>query len=108
MKSVLFTGASGFLGNNILSYLQMQFDVKTMGLSPEDTYNVNIATTVPVLNHTFDVVLHAAGKSHVIPKSKEEEKLFFDINYQGTVNVCRALESSGIPKAFIFISTVAV
>src|SRR5690554_1597785 len=108
MDKLLFTGASGFLGYNVLPYLQMQFDVKTMGLSPRDTYNVNIATTVPVLNEKFDVVLHAAGKAHVVPKSKEEEKLFFDINYQGTVNVCRSLESSGIPKAFIFISTVAV
>jgi len=108
MDNLLFTGASGFLGNNILPNLQMIFDVKTMSLSCTDTYNVNIANTVPVLNESFDVVLHAAGKAHVVPKSDEEKKSFFDINYQGTVNLCKALESSGIPKAFIFISTVAV
>ncbi len=108
MKKLLFTGASGFLGNNILPNLQKQLEVKTLGLSSKDTYNVNIANSVTSLNESFDVVLHAAGKAHMVPKSKEEEKLFFDINYQGTVNVCRALESSGIPKAFIFISTVAV
>lgn len=105
---LLFTGASGFLGNNILPNLQMQFDVKTMGLSKNDTYNVNIANTVSVLNESFDVVLHAAGKAHMVPKSEEEKKSFFDINYQGTVNLCKALEFSGVPKAFIFISTVAV
>ncbi len=108
MNNLLFTGASGFLGNNILPNLQIQFDVKTMGLSHTDTYNVNIANTVPVLNESFDVVLHAAGKAHMVPKSEEEKKLFFDINYQGTVNLCKALESSVVPKAFIFISTVAV
>ena len=108
MNSLLFTGASGFLGNNILPNLQMLFDVKTMGLSPSDTYNVNIANTVPSLNEYFDVVLHAAGKAHMVPKSEEEKKLFFDINFQGAVNLCKALESSGFPKAFIFISTVAV
>lgn len=77
-------------------------------MSYADTYNVNIADTVPTLNESFDVVLHAAGKAHVVPKSGEERKLFFDINYQGTVNLCKELELSGIPKAFIFISTVAV
>jgi nucleoside-diphosphate-sugar epimerase len=108
MDKLLFTGASGFLGNNILPNLQMLFDVKTMGLSRTDTYNVNIANTVPSLNESFDVVLHAAGKAHMVPKSEEEKKLFFDINFQGTVNLCKALESSGFPKAFIFVSTVAV
>lgn len=106
---LLFTGASGFLGSNILPNLQMMFDVKTMGLSSSDTYNVNIANTVPVLDEPFEVVLHAAGKAHMVPKTEEEKKLFFDINYQGTVNLCNALESSEIiPKAFIYISTVAV
>lgn len=108
MKSILFTGASGFLGHNILPLLEMQYEVKTMGLSPSDSYNVNIASAVPNLTDKFDVVLHAAGKAHMVPKTPEDEKLFFDINYQGTVNVCKALETSGVPKAFIFISTVAV
>lgn len=30
------------------------------------------------------------------------------MNLQGTKNLCAALEKSGIPQAFIFISTVAV
>ncbi len=29
------------------------------------------------------------------------------MNYQGTVNLCKALEQSHLPKALIFISTVA-
>lgn len=34
--------------------------------------------------------------------------MFFDVNLQGTKNLCAALERKGIPRAFIFISTVAV
>jgi len=34
--------------------------------------------------------------------------LFFDVNYEGTKNLCKALEKSYLPKAFVFISTVAV
>jgi len=105
---LLFTGASGFLGTNLKPLLRNDFEVKTLGLTDEDDYKVNIAYSVPDVDIHFDVVLHAAGKAHIVPKSEEEKKLFFDINYQGTVNLCRALEKSGLPKAFVFISTVAV
>lgn len=108
MAKLLFTGASGFLGANLKPLLRNDFEVKTLGLTDGDDYKVNIANSVPDIDIHFDVVLHAAGKAHMVPKSEEENKLFFDINYQGTVNLCRALEKSGLPKAFIFISTVAV
>ena len=47
-------------------------------------------------------------KAHVIPKTEAEKQLFFDVNYQGTVNLCTALEKVGVPKSLVFISTVAV
>lgn len=105
---LLFTGASGFLGCNIKPILQKNYNVQTVGLTPIDDFQVNIAIEKPEFDSRYDVVLHAAGKAHVIPKTKAEEQAFFDVNYQGTVNLCQALEKSGIPNAFIFISTVAV
>ena len=105
---LLFTGASGFLGSNLKPLLKQKFEVKTLGLTDSDDYKVNIATTIPELDKSFDVILHAAGKAHVVPKTEEEKKLFFDINYHGTINLCKALEKYRLPKAFIFISTVAV
>jgi len=104
---LLFTGASGFLGHHIKPLLQNSFEVKTMGLSRQDDYNVNMATAVPDIRESFDVILHAAGKAHIVPKTEEEKKSFFEVNYKGTVNLCKALESN-LPKAFVFISTVAV
>ena len=106
--TLLFTGASGFLGNNIIHLLNGTYNIISVGLSPQDTYLVDIATDIPTFTDAFDVVLHAAGKAHSIPKTEEEKQLFFDVNLQGTKNLCTALENSGIPKAFIFISTVAV
>jgi nucleoside-diphosphate-sugar epimerase len=105
---LLFTGASGFLGSNLKPLLESEFEVKTLGLTEIDDYKVNIANSIPEIDTQFEVVLHAAGKAHMVPESDEEKKLFFDINYQGTVNLCKALEISGAPKAFVFISTVAV
>lgn len=105
---LLFTGASGFLGNNISSLLKEKYDITTIGLTSQDDYKVNIAIDAPVLNGSYDLVLHAAGKAHSVPRTTEESNVFFDVNLQGTKNLCVALEKSGIPKAFIFISTVAV
>ncbi|MBW9276899.1 NAD(P)-dependent oxidoreductase [Bacteroides fragilis] len=105
---LLFTGGSGFLGNNIYPLLKKKYVIETVGLTLEDNYNVNLAWEIPNLTGTFDVVFHAAGKAHSTPKSELEKQAFFDVNLQGTKNLCAALEQSGIPKAFIFISTVAV
>lgn len=106
--TLLFTGASGFLGNNIYPLLKHDYVISTIGLTPQDTYLFNLAKEVPFLNKSCDVVLHAAGKAHSVPKAEEEKQSFFDVNFQGTKNLCTALENVGLPKAFIFISTVAV
>ncbi|GHU02536.1 UDP-galactose-4-epimerase [Spirochaetia bacterium] len=108
MKSILFTGASGFLGMNILPMLNEIYDVSTLGISSQMTYNINLAEQIPVLNKRYDIVLHAAGKAHSIPKSPKDAQVFFDVNYQGTRNLCEGLEKSGSPYSLVFISTVAV
>lgn len=106
---LLFTGASGFLGYNIKPLLEQQYEiVHTVGLTSLDNYTVNLAKDVPILSQRYDVVLHAAGKAHSVPGTEEEKQVFFDVNYQGTVNLCKALEKAGIPRSIVFISTVAV
>ena len=107
-SSLLFTGATGFLGNNILPLLQEKYDVDTLALDENANYNVNLVKDDIILRKKYDIVLHAAGKAHVVPKSDAEIKLFYDINLEGTKKICEALEKSRIPKSFIFISTVAV
>lgn len=108
MTKLLFTGASGFLGYNIRPILEKSYDVQTIGLSDDDDIKFNLAKEVPPINTHYDVVLHAAGKAHIVPKTEVEKQAFFDVNYQGTVNLFAALEKAGIPKALVFISTVAV
>ncbi len=109
MNKLLFTGASGFLGHNILPVLNKKYEiVHTIGLGQEDDIKVNLAKEVPPINTHYDIVLHACGKAHVVPRTPEEEKAFYDVNYEGTRNLCKALEKVGSPKAIVFISTVAV
>lgn len=109
MKKLLFTGGSGFLGYNIRPALEREYDVvHSLGIGENDDIKNNLAKEVPPINTHYDIVLHAAGKAHTVPKTEEEKQVFFDVNYQGTVNLCKALENAGIPKTLVFISTVAV
>ena len=106
--NLLFTGASGFLGINILELLRQRYLITTVGLTAIDNIQCNIAEEIPELSEKYDIVLHAAGKAHSVPKTEAESKVFFDVNLLGTKHLCAALENTGLPKSFIFISTVAV
>lgn len=108
MEKLLFTGGTGFLGRNVRPILDKIYDVTTCGITSDDMLKVNLANEVPVLDKHYDIVLHACGKAHVVPKSEADKQAFYDVNFQGTVNICAALEKVGVPKALIFISTVAV
>ena len=108
MEKLLFTGATGFLGHNVMPILSRQYAVTTLGITEHDDIKANIAKDVPALPEKYDVVLHAAGKAHVYPKTEAEVRAFYDVNYEGTVNLCKALEKVGLPKSFIFISTLDV
>lgn len=108
MEKLLFTGGTGFLGHNARPILDKMYKVTTCGITPDDEIKANLAKEVPELTERYDVVLHAAGKAHTVPKTEAERQVFYDVNYQGTVNLCKALENVGAPKALIFISTVAV
>ena len=108
MEKLLFTGGTGFLGKNVRPILDKMYEVTTCGITSDDTIKVNLAKEIPELEQHYDVVLHACGKAHVVPKTEVEKQAFFDVNYTVTVHLCNALEKVGVPNALVFISTVAV
>lgn len=108
MEKLLFTGGTGFLGRNIKPILDKTYEVTTIGIMDADMIKANFVTDVPDLPERYDVVLHAAGKAHVYPKTEAEKQAFYDVNLIGTIHLCDALEKIGVPKAFIFISSMNV
>ena len=108
MEKILFTGGTGFLGKNAMPVLKERYEVTTCGITKNDMIKANFVTDIPELPEKYDIVLHACGKAHVVPKTEAEKKAFFDVNYTGTKHLCEALEKVGVPKAIVFISTVAV
>ena len=108
MEKLLFTGGTGFLGRNIKHILEKNYEVTTIGIMDADMIKANFVSDIPQLPERYDIVLHAAGKAHVYPKTEAERQAFYDVNLKGTIHLCDALEQVGLPKAFIFISTLNV
>ena len=108
MEKLLFTGGTGFLGANVKPLLEKKYEVTTIGITDKDEIKANFVTDVPNLPFRYDIVLHAAGKAHVYPKTEAEKQAFYDVNYTGTIHLCEALEKVGVPKALVFISTMNV
>lgn len=108
MKKLLLTGGMGFLGRHVKPLLEKQYKVTTCGISTGNDILCDLSVTEPDFKYKYDIVLHAAGKAHLAPQTKEDERLFYDINFQGSINLCNALEHIGIPDTFVYISSIAV
>jgi GlcNAc-P-P-Und epimerase len=108
MSQVLITGANGFLGKKIEDGLSKSgHTIVSLG-QKSGHISVNLATNIPDFGeYSFELVVHAAGKAHVIPKTAKEAAEFFAVNVSGTKNLCEGLAKKP-PKYFVFISTVAV
>ncbi|MCZ4224357.1 NAD-dependent epimerase/dehydratase family protein [Pedobacter rhodius] len=103
---ILLTGATGFLGLAIQRHFEGH-EVVTVGRSNCEVI-AHLEKVIPVLPEA-DLVIHAAGKAHSVPKTKAQEKEFFDVNVKGTENLLKTLERSAtLPESFVFISSIAV
>ena len=104
----LLTGGTGFLGNFISKIISENNIIVTLSRKIGQ-YSICLDQKVPSFTNKFDLVIHAAGKAHSVPKTSLEEQAFFDVNFQGTQNLLKGLEKSQSQlKSFIFISSVAV
>jgi len=114
---LLLTGYPGFIAAEIKTWFETNgWEVDTLSLAPfpDNTRKTGIhiicdlAQNVPVLQDTsYDLVIHAAGKAHIVPKTEEEIRSFFDVNVNGTKHLMTALQSHP-PKSLVFISSVNV
>jgi len=110
MINVLLTGGTGFLGrqlSNALSSNDCEVIELTSGI---ERRRIDISNPFDFeLSQPLHTIIHAAGKAHSVPKTESERNAFYNVNYHGTRNLCKAIERlSVLPKSFIFISTAAV
>lgn len=109
MYNILLIGSNGFLGSHIYKELiESNNNIKTLNRNSSD-YNYDLSNNIPFFQENMDIVIHCAGLAHFIPKNFIEEKKFYDINVNGTLNLLKGIErSKSIPKEIVFISSVAV
>ena len=114
---VLVTGASGFLGQMIISeLLQENHDIYSLvslnnknSLKLPNVYQSDIADYESLLKleeiDNCDIIIHSAGLAHQFGKTSDEQ--FWDVNVKGTENIAR-LAVKLKTKHFILISSVSV
>ena len=109
MNNILFlTGHSGFIGKALLNELKNKFKIYTIGRNLESDIFFDLNQDNWSCNLKPEIIIHAAGIAHFIPKTEEQEKLIYKSNVLGTVNLINGLSKNNLPKKFIFISSVSV
>ncbi len=115
---ILLTGHTGFLGSYLKRVmLSRGMDVLGLGRGKDSDWHFDLGSGVNDFPRgkgseeevPIDLVIHAAGLAHRVPKTEAEKQAFFDINLEGTRRLLRAFKDSwNVPKQFVFISTIAV
>ncbi len=113
-RRALVTGSTGFLGAHIRDAL-LAAGYQVVGLNRHadpvcESQLVDFETGKgldQVDGHGFELVVHCAGKAHVLPKSEEEGKAFDRINGLGTERLLERLAAHP-PARLVYISTIAV
>lgn len=104
----LLTGFNGFLGKAIKNVLEGNKNIITCLSRTCGDYKISLEYEIPIFKEKFETVIHSAGKAHSLPKTAAERIKFHEVNVLGTGNLLKGLEKIGVPKQFIFISSVSV
>jgi len=103
MSKVLVTGASGFIGNSLISYLQNK-SVKVLPFSRELGKNYNEIDSSYINKEDIEVIIHLAGIAHDF-KNVSNELNYFKVNTDLTIFMFEAFLKSNA-KIFIYFSSV--
>lgn len=116
MPNILVTGASGFLGRQIVKVLrEQQAILRTCGRSPRasqdlpDYHAMDLARSEDLspLVRGMDCVIHAAGKAHVNSSDSRTRQSFFETNCDAVQRLARTAVREGV-RHFVHISSVSV
>jgi nucleoside-diphosphate-sugar epimerase len=117
-KSILLTGASGFVGHQLAAALNRQnISLKCATRTPFSFDGAPLSELIPGIDGQtnwskclvdVDTVIHAAARVHIMKDdSLDPLAEFRKVNVDGTLNLARQAASAGI-KRFIFVSSIKV
>lgn len=96
-KTLLITGASGFIGSNFIEKYKNKYDIKTVSLLKVEPENIDFSGV--------DTVLHLAALVHQMNGAPREK--YFEVNTKLTERLAEEAKKQGV-KHFVFYSTMAV
>ncbi|MEO5657930.1 MAG: NAD-dependent epimerase/dehydratase family protein [Nitrospiria bacterium] len=117
MKSVFVTGASGFIGNHLVSGLLRENCIARLLVHDSSRWMVWPADVEVVVGDIRDVrdmkaaiagcdtIFHLAGRAHALSEVHSDEALYQSVNVEGTRNVLEAAIAGGA-RSFVFFSSV--
>lgn len=114
-KKVLLTGATGFVGAQVLNVLtQRNYYVSVLGRSKPikaDKYyaaSLNGHSDYSQSLEGIDVLIHVAARAHVMNEKLDDPLAEYrEVNSYATLNLARQAATAGV-KRFIFISSIKV
>lgn len=117
MKSVLITGATGFIANHLIPLLIKQdWLIKTVirseshqlpaRVNPVNVGSIDSTTDWRNILQGINTVIHLAARAHILQEQAfNPEAEFFKVNTEGTANLVKQSIEAGV-KHFVFISSI--
>ncbi len=99
---VFITGITGFVGQNLSSYLANCFDVK--GVSRKEVFQGVTYKTFFEKKEPFFAIVHLAGKAHDLKKTACDSE-YYEVNFELTKRLYDQFLQSNAEK-FIYLSSV--
>lgn len=102
MPNILVTGGSGFVGRHLIN------EMSERGLSFKLLDRSEFSSTPQLCNETVDVVIHLAGRAHILNETSDSPYAeFYEANCQLALQIAR-MASAGGAKRFVYVSSVGV
>lgn len=96
-KNIIITGASGFVGGNLVNYLLKYTTMPVLKVSRAELSNIST-------NQNIHTIVHLAGKAHDLKKTSQPEE-YYTVNTELSKSIFDAFLNSNA-EVFIMMSSV--